>query len=89
MTCPNYYRIMPDRDEKYFIAFRANGANTFHHLGAFEQEGSKENFKNFLLGIGGVPWGDWYNVPNKAAVDAAVDRVQQLGGYSYYMKDDN
>jgi hypothetical protein len=80
--------IMGDRNDPYFIAFRANGANTFHHLAAFSTTSAKDNFVAFLRSLGGVPWGDWYDLPNKHAVDEAVQRTKSLAGFSYYMKDD-
>ena len=79
---------MGDRNDPYFIAIRANGADTFHHLAAFSTIVAKDSFVAFLETLDGVPWGDWYNLPNKVAIDAAVQRAQALGGTSYYLSDD-
>ena len=79
---------MGDRNDPYFIAFRANGANTFHHLAAFSTASAKGKFVSFLISLDGVPWGDWYNLPNAHAIDEAVRRAQTLAGFSYFMTDD-
>ena len=52
-------------------------------LYAFDSTREQKDLLFFIQNLGGIPFGDWYEVATNGALDKVTSQAKDLGGFAY------
>ena len=70
----------------YTVSFASQ--YTHPHVAAFSEESAINKLVDYINELGGNRDVEWFVLPTYKAVESVIQRIQEMGGISYYLQVD-